>query len=97
MQVGWWDAESQGWSQAGVTDVQLDLASGSLSFRTTHLGVLAVIQSRAALLPYAFWSVRPTGGRGGRTAAVCLATAGCVDPITLEVRLFAWGAVGTRR
>ncbi len=85
MQVGWWDHETQCWRQNGITDIQLDLASGSLSFRTTNLGAIAVIQSRTKLLPYSSWSVRPTGGRGGKTAAVTLVTPGCVDPVTFEV------------
>jgi hypothetical protein len=59
LQVGWWDPDVKAWSTEGVSDVILDPSSSSLSFHTTHLGPLAVIQSRARLLPYAFWCVLP--------------------------------------
>ena len=72
VQVGWWDPEASAWSTEGVTGAALDPASGNLTFQTTHIGPLAVVQSRARLHPYRSWSVRPTGGRGGSTAAVSL-------------------------
>mmetsp|Transcript_5166 Transcript_5166/g.12730 ORF Transcript_5166/g.12730 Transcript_5166/m.12730 type:complete len:729 (-) Transcript_5166:223-2409(-) len=83
--VGWWDPETSSWSTAGVSDVALDRASGSLSFRTTHIGPLAVLQSRAALLPYTWWSIRPTGGRAGATAAIHVGAAVLKEPLVLEV------------
>ncbi len=120
LQVGWWDPEVSAWSTAGVTEVQLDRGSASLSFRTCHMGVLAVLQvrdvssagsaawpcpckqpclpkpatsprpalpwqSRTRLLPYSGWSVRPTGGRGGATAAITLEAPNFPDPLVIEV------------
>ncbi|KAL6760467.1 hypothetical protein V8C86DRAFT_3018008 [Haematococcus lacustris] len=83
--VGWWSPDAQAWSTEGVTDITLDASSSSLSFHTTHIGALAVIQSRALLMPYASWSVRPTGGMNGRTAAVTLQCQTLAQPLVVEV------------
>eukprot|EP00798_Chlamydomonas_sp_ICE-L_P022454 gene22454-29569_t len=72
VKVGWWDHEISGWSTQGVTDVVHDSNTGILTFKSNHMGPLAVVQSRVRLLPYQGWSVRPTGGRNGSTASVTL-------------------------
>lgn len=84
-QVGWWDPEIGGWNTTGITDVLLDPTSSSLSFHTTHTGPLAVIQSRAALLPYTTWNVRPTGGRNGNTAALTISCTALPEPLVFDV------------
>ena len=82
--VGWWDPSVSGWSTAGVTDVDFDKMGGNVTFKSTHIGPLAVVQSRARLMPYSKWSVRPTGGRNGSTAAVTLSV-GLPEQIVFEV------------
>ena len=84
--MGWWDNELNGWNTEGVSVVALDSSSGTLSFKSTHMGPLAVVQSRVKLLPYRAWSVRPTGGRNGSTAAVTL-DVGLSEPLAFEVRV----------
>mmetsp|Transcript_31025 Transcript_31025/g.68839 ORF Transcript_31025/g.68839 Transcript_31025/m.68839 type:complete len:672 (-) Transcript_31025:511-2526(-) len=83
LQVGWWDAKENAWSTQGVTDAAYDAGSETLSLHSTHIGPLAIIQSRARLLPYRMWSVRPTGGRNGATAAVTL-DVGLAEPLVFE-------------
>jgi len=70
--VGWWDSNASAWSTEGVSGASVDCATGNLTFQTTHLGQLAVVKSRSQLFPYRSWCVRPTGGRGGASAAVSL-------------------------
>ena len=43
-----------------------------IAFRVTALNPCAVICSRAALLPYASWSIRPAAGDGGNAAMLSL-------------------------
>lgn len=83
-QVAWWDAERSCWSIDGVSNGHLKSHGQVLSFQTAHMGALAVVQSRTRLCPYHFWSVRPTGGRGGATAAVTL-DVGLQEKLVFEV------------
>jgi hypothetical protein len=48
--VAWWDASAQRWSDEEVADVRLDLSTRTVSFQTLHLGTLALVQVRSALL-----------------------------------------------
>lgn len=76
--VGWWDNDSQTWEQEGISEVTLEkLENGShkLSFLTTHLTSLALLQNRTLAFPYADWFVRPIGERGNSTVAFTLNTA----------------------
>jgi len=84
-QVAWWDPETQSWSQEGVSDVALEQAIHTLSFHSTHLGPLALVQSRTRLLPYKTWNVRPTGGKNGKTVAVTLSVPCIQELIVFEV------------
>lgn len=86
VQVGWWDAEHSCWSTSGISEVVVNHSPPSLSFHTTHLAPLAVILPRTRLLPYKSWSVRPTGGKNGTTAAVTLQLPALGEsPVVLEV------------
>ena len=57
--IGWWDAEKGAWSQSGITEVQYDEDTNMISFFTTKLTSLALIQSRTQLFPYRGWFLRP--------------------------------------
>lgn len=83
IKVGWWDTQTHGWSTEGISDVSHDHASGMLSFKSTHMGPLAVVQSRVRLLPYQSWSIRPTGGRNGATASITLHV-GLSEPLVFD-------------
>ncbi|KAG1660998.1 hypothetical protein FOA52_007163 [Chlamydomonas sp. UWO 241] len=77
--IGWWDTDACAWSTSGVTEPSISVdASGvtKLSVHTTHMGPIAVLAKRTARLPYKAWYVRPTGGRGGATAAISLDVGG---------------------
>lgn len=54
------------------SNVSHDAAAGRLSFSTTHLGCLALLQDSSAHLPYTSWTIRPSGGLGGSTAFIDL-------------------------
>ncbi|QDZ17620.1 axonemal protein [Chloropicon primus] len=75
--VGWWDPDGQTWEQEGISEVTLDkLEDGThkLSFLTTHLTSLALLQSRTLGFPYTDWFIRPLGGRGSNTVMLTLST-----------------------
>lgn len=84
LKVGWWDADACSWSQQGITDVAYNRGSGMLSFSSTHLAPMAVIQSRTRVLPYKGWTVRPLDGLHSRRAEVALHV-GLKLPLTFEV------------
>ncbi|GAX81362.1 hypothetical protein CEUSTIGMA_g8793.t1 [Chlamydomonas eustigma] len=83
IKVGWWDPDTSAWRSEGVSGTLVDPETGHLTFQSTHMGPLAVIQSRCRLYPYQSWSVRPTGGKGGDTAAVTLEV-GLAEPLVFE-------------
>ena len=58
--VGWWDAHSSRWRTDGVSNVVYDTENRTVSFCTPHLTALALVQSRARLVPYRHWVLRPT-------------------------------------
>jgi hypothetical protein len=84
-QVAWWDSASCSWQRAGVHGVTLDPGAQTLSFHSTHLGPLAVVQRRVRQLPYSTWNCRPSGGRGGTSVAVALGVPGLQEPCEFEV------------
>lgn len=64
---------------------QLLAALQLLLMRSTHLGPLALVQSRTRMLPYTTWNVRPTGGKNGKTTAVTLSVPGLQELVSFEV------------
>lgn len=76
--VGWWNPETECWEQEGISEVALERQeSGShkLSFLTTYLTTLGLLQSRTLSFPYSDWFIRPLGGRGTSTVMLTLSTA----------------------
>ena len=59
--VGWWDADSVGWSESGVDEVALDEEAGTISFKTVHVSTLALLQSPRFDLPFSDWHLSPKG------------------------------------
>ena len=53
------------------------------------VGTLALLQKRSRLLPFKGWTVRPTGGRGGSSAAVTLLTGQPKRPVSFSAELYA--------
>uniref|UniRef100_A0A061S3N2 Cancer susceptibility candidate protein 1 n=1 Tax=Tetraselmis sp. GSL018 TaxID=582737 RepID=A0A061S3N2_9CHLO len=82
--IGWWDHKAKQWKEDGISNVSLDRGTGKLSLQTTRLAPLAVIQSRARLLPYRGWRVRPCAGEQGGEAVISL-EANLEEPIQFHV------------
>jgi len=61
LKMGWWNAAAGLWVEDGVTDATFDEESRLLSFHTTQLQSIAMIQPRHLDLPVTNWSIRPTG------------------------------------
>ena len=61
IKMGWWNASAGKWSDEGVTDANFDEATRLLSFHTTQLSSIAMIQPRHLDLPILKWSIRPIG------------------------------------
>ncbi|KAI8998410.1 hypothetical protein BC832DRAFT_234279 [Gaertneriomyces semiglobifer] len=59
--VRWWNEEQTTWDDDGISDVEVDLASGLVKFKTIHFSPTAVIQNAYAELPYIDWDIRPSG------------------------------------
>ena len=77
--VGWWDKETQSWEQEGISEVSLEkneeTGAHKLSFLTTHLTKLALLQSKTLCFPYVDWFIRPLGERGSNMVMLTLSTA----------------------
>lgn len=73
VRVGWWDESRRTWSEDGINGVEYDRTSRQLSFSTTRLGHLAVLQDIAAELPHCAWTLRPTAGSQGAAAELTVA------------------------
>lgn len=71
-QVAWWDFKAHAWSLEDITEIAFDRDTRVLSFLSTHIGALALVQSRVRAQPYYSWSIRPTGGEQGKVAEVTL-------------------------
>jgi cancer susceptibility candidate protein 1 len=61
VKMGWWNAAAGKWSDDGVTDANFDEETRLLSFHTTQLASIAMIQPRTLDLPVLKWSIRPIG------------------------------------
>jgi cancer susceptibility candidate protein 1 len=42
--VGWWDSDSKTWRTEGITDVDYDAPTKTVTFKTMHVTALAIIQ-----------------------------------------------------
>uniref|UniRef100_A0A6T8CF42 Uncharacterized protein n=1 Tax=Prymnesium polylepis TaxID=72548 RepID=A0A6T8CF42_9EUKA len=58
--VGWWDEETKSWKTVGVTQISVDPESRILSFTSTRLGSLAMLQPTNIDFPYVNWLLSPT-------------------------------------
>ncbi|GMH38615.1 hypothetical protein BSKO_06499 [Bryopsis sp. KO-2023] len=72
VKVGWWNEEEKKWSTEGISELIYDDSGRMVTFCSTHMAPLAIIQSRTKLLPYLDWNIRATGGKHGNTAIVTL-------------------------
>ena len=61
LQVGWFDAESQSWKIDGVSDVNFSPDTRVLSFLSSRLTSLALLQATDLELPYKNWLIKPSG------------------------------------
>jgi cancer susceptibility candidate protein 1 len=59
--VAYWNGEDKTWSSEGIAEVNFDAPSRLLSFHTTKLTPIAVIQPNHIDLPFERWSITPTG------------------------------------
>eukprot|EP01116_Phalansterium_solitarium_P001653 TRINITY_DN11471_c0_g1_i1.p1 TRINITY_DN11471_c0_g1~~TRINITY_DN11471_c0_g1_i1.p1 ORF type:complete len:777 (+),score=322.16 TRINITY_DN11471_c0_g1_i1:111-2441(+) len=59
--IGWWDPEVNQWKTDGISEVEYVPAERLLTFKTMHVGALAIIQNRYADLPLVSWKLRPVG------------------------------------
>ena len=57
--VGYWNPEDEEWQFEGITDVSFDAKNGEISFSTTRLGELALLQSLEMQAKLKSWSLRP--------------------------------------
>ena len=75
--VGWWSEEDKSWQQEGISEVTLETMEDGrrkLSFQTTHLTALALLQRRSLSFPYVDWTLRPLGERGNSQVMLTLNT-----------------------
>ena len=59
VQVGWWDAEGGAWRTEGVSQVSFDTETRVVSFMSTRLVSLAVVQPASIEFPYRNWLITP--------------------------------------
>ncbi|KAL1522616.1 hypothetical protein AB1Y20_017599 [Prymnesium parvum] len=57
--VGWWDEESKSWKTVGVTQISFEPETRILSFMSTRLGSLAMLQPTTIDFPYINWLLSP--------------------------------------
>jgi len=69
--VGYWDAGSQSWAQDVISLVEFEAESRTLSFSSTSLTSLALLQPTHLELPYKNWIFTPSSGSAG---SLCLQT-----------------------
>mmetsp|Transcript_21030 Transcript_21030/g.62186 ORF Transcript_21030/g.62186 Transcript_21030/m.62186 type:complete len:656 (-) Transcript_21030:95-2062(-) len=60
LRVGWWDDELKSWSLEGVSEIRYEAEKRALTFLTSHLNTLAVLQQTHAELPYKRWVLTPS-------------------------------------
>lgn len=59
--VGWWDAEAQAWKVEGISQIEFAEPSRSISFLSSRLTALALLQHTHLELPYRNWLITPIG------------------------------------
>ena len=83
--VGWWDAGEEMWKTEGITDVKYSPADSTLTYTTTYLESLALLQSSVFLMPYKSWFIRPTGTPKGATFELSLSVSNFSERFVFEV------------
>ena len=64
--VGFWDEDAEGWgTKDDIFDVEFDAEPRTLTFSTTRLGSLALLQPTTLELPYKQWIFSPASAGGG--------------------------------
>ena len=63
--VGYWDAETSGWKEDAIIDVEFAADSRTLSFSSTTLTSLALLQPTHLELPYKDWIFSPSNVSAG--------------------------------
>jgi hypothetical protein len=58
--IGWWDEENGVWTDAGVTDQDINLETKVVQFRVTKLAPYAVLLPRNTDFPFSSWFLRCT-------------------------------------
>ena len=58
--VCYWDSSSNAWNDESIHEVTFDPPSRLLTFQTTKLTPIAILQSRQTDLPFERWSIKPT-------------------------------------
>jgi cancer susceptibility candidate protein 1 len=58
--VCYWNNVKNEWSNEGIHEITFDPPSRLLSFQTTKLTPIAILQSRQTDLPFERWSIKPT-------------------------------------
>mmetsp|Transcript_331 Transcript_331/g.1000 ORF Transcript_331/g.1000 Transcript_331/m.1000 type:complete len:429 (-) Transcript_331:222-1508(-) len=66
--MGWWDSKHKRWSEEGISSIEYSKDTEKVTFQSTKIAPLAVIQSRIRLVPYQSWHVRPCAGEHGGEA-----------------------------
>jgi hypothetical protein len=69
LKMGWWDKASGKWVEEGVSEPTFDEETRLLSFHTTQLCSIAMIQPRHIDLPISNWWIRP---RAQNVATFCV-------------------------
>lgn len=59
--VMYFNQASRSWEDDNITDVEIDIDSGEVRFKTTHFKPTAVVQHTYIEFPYLDWSITPTG------------------------------------
>jgi cancer susceptibility candidate protein 1 len=59
--IGWWDPARSAWRTEGISESSYSESTRVVSFLTTHLGPLAVLQNRYPDLRFERWELQPTG------------------------------------
>lgn len=59
--IGYWDEDAGEWRTDGISEPRFDDQTRVVSFLTTHLGPLAVLQNRFPDMRFERWELQPTG------------------------------------
>ena len=58
--MGWWDHTESKWKEEGISEIERDQESGTISFKTVRITTLAFLQPRGFDFPFSKWTLSPT-------------------------------------